>query len=524
MPKSYQEALESEDANWWKKAIEEEFSSLMENGTWNLVPLPEGRTTIQNKWVFDIKPGHNDSPPRFKARLVAKGFTQEFGVDYEETFAPVLKHSALRVVLGLIAALDLETILLDVKTAFLYGTLDEEIYMAQPEGFVAPGRGMEVCRLIKSIYGLKQAPRAWNTRFNAFLVTFGLSRSVSDPCIYFRHQGEELTILAIFVDDGLVCSNRKESLQRIIEQLKNQFQIRIMDADRFLGLEISRDRPKKELTVAQPQFILALLKKFRMENCNPKSIPSDPHTYISSEMSPKTELETEEMKKVPYREAVGSLLYLATTTRPDIAFAVGQVSQYCQNPGNGHWSAVKRIMSYLAGTPYHGLRFKKEDCDSVIGYSDADFARDLDSRKSTTGYIFLHFGGPIVWASRRQRCTALSTTEAEYVAGSETSKEAVWISRLLKEIRQEESMPISLLCDNQSAIRLAKNPEFHQRTKHVDIKYHFIREQLKNGVIDMQYVGTDDQLADILTKPLETSRFQKLRQRIGIVDVTVPSV
>ncbi len=185
---------------------------------------------------------------------------------------------------GFIVALDLEIIRLDVKTAFLYGTQDEEIYMAQPEGFVAPGREMEVCRLIKSIYGIKQAPRAWNTRFNDFLVTFGLTRSVADPCIYFRHQGEELTILAIFVDDGLVCSNRKESLQRIIEHLKKRFQIRTMNADRFLGLEISRDRQKKELTVAQSQFILVLLKKFRMENCNPKSILSDPHTQISSEM------------------------------------------------------------------------------------------------------------------------------------------------------------------------------------------------------------------------------------------------
>ena len=189
---------------------------------------------------------------------------------------------------GLIASLDLETTLLDIKTAFLYGNLDEEIYMSQPEGFLVPGREMEVCKLIKSIYGLKQAPRVWNARFNDFLVTFGLTRSTADPCIYYRHKGEEMTILAIFVDDGLACSNKKESLQQIIEHLKKEFQIRTMDANRFLGLEISRDRQKRELTVTQSQFISALQKKFRMEDCNPKLIPADPHTQLRSSMSLNT--------------------------------------------------------------------------------------------------------------------------------------------------------------------------------------------------------------------------------------------
>jgi hypothetical protein len=189
-----------------------------------------------------------------------------------------------------------------------------------------------------------------------------------------------------------------------------------MDAERFLGVEISRNR-KKELTAAQPLFTLALLKRFRMENCHPKPVPADPHTHLSTEMSPKNEKEEGDMEKIPYREAVGSLLYLAMTTRPDIAFAVGQVSQFCQNPGNKHWNAVKRIFAYLAGTPYHGLHFKSSNQPVIKGYTDADFARDQDTRRSTTGYIYLYHGGPVVWASRRQKCISLSTTEAEYVAG-----------------------------------------------------------------------------------------------------------
>jgi hypothetical protein len=283
VPKSYQEAMISEDAASWEPAIQEEFSSLMENKTWELTPLPEGRETIENKWVFDIKPGYKDTPPRFKARLVAKGFTQKYGVDYEETFAPVLKHSALRTVFGLIASLDLETVLLDVKTAFLYGELDDEIYMSQPEGFVVPGREMEVCKLLKSLYGLEY------NRFNDFLIKFGLVRSDADPCIYYHHQGEEFTIMCLFVDDGLICSNQAGSLSRIIKHLEEQFQIRTMDAERFLGVEISRNRKKKELTAARPLFTLALLKKFKMENCHPKPVPADPHTHLSTEMSPKNE-------------------------------------------------------------------------------------------------------------------------------------------------------------------------------------------------------------------------------------------
>lgn len=519
VPKTYQEAINCEESEQWKKAILDEFNSLVENGTWEVVPLPEGRTTVDNMWVFDIKPGQKGDRPRFKGRLVAKGYTQEYGVDYEETFAPVLKQSALRIILGLVAALDLEVKLLDVKTAFLYGELQEEIYMSQPEGFVIPGREKEVCRLIKCIYGLKQAPRVWNARFNEFLAAFGLVRSTADPCVYYSHQEEGLIILAVFVDDALICGSKKELVGAIITYLETHFQIRVTGADRFLGVELNRIRENRELTAAQPDFIQAILRKFNMEGCKPKSTPADPHTQLSKEMSPTTDEEAEEMKKVPYREAVGSLLYLATTTRPDIAYAVGQVSQFCQNPGKAHWSGVKRILAYLSGTQKHGLRFGAGQEPLITGFSDADFARDMDQRRSITGYIFFAHEGPVIWTSRKQNCTSLSTTEAEYIASCEAAKEAIWVTRLLTELRLKEVLPVPLYSDNQSAIRLAKNPEFHQRTKHIDIKYHFIREQVEKGVISLEFVGTENQLADLFTKPLEMVRFQDLRQRIGVVEM-----
>ena len=237
---------------------------------------------------------------------------------------------------------------------------------------------------------------------------------------------------------------------------------------------------------------------------------------MSAEMAPKIENATKEMPSVAYREAIGSLMYLMVMTRPDIAFAVNQVSQCCQNPGPGHWNGVKRILAYLAGTSNHGLLFKKNDEGSLIGYCDADYAGDADKRRSTTGYIFLLYRGPVSWCSKRQSCTALSTTEAEFVAACEASKEATWLLRLLQELGIKENGPVPLMSDNQSAIRVVNNTEFHQRTKHIDVKYNYIRDQQSNGIVDVRYICTNQQLGDIFTKPLPIPRFLMLRDQIGI--------
>ena len=405
---------------------------------------------------------------------------------------------------------------LDVKTAFLHGELEEEIYMEQPEGFVSPGRERDVCRLIKSLYGLKQAPRCWNTKFNSFLLKFGLTRAASDSCIYYRRQGEEFTIVVIFVDDGLVCSNQPKILSAILTHLRTEFEMTTSEADRYLGLNIIRDRSCRQLFVNQHHYVQSILKKFNMTKCNPKTIPADPNARMSVEMAPNSENAAREMSTVPYREAIGSLMYLMVMTRPDIAFAVHQISQYCQNPGPGHWNGVKRILAYLAGTSDHGLLYGWNEGEPLIGYCDADYAGDTDKRRSTTGYVFLHYGGPVAWSSKRQTCTALSTTEAEFVAACEASKEATWLLHLLQELGVKESGPVTLMSDNQSAIRVINNTEFHQRTKHIDVKYNYIRDQQTNGTIDVKYVCTNQQLGDLFTKPLPTPRFQSLRDQIGI--------
>ena len=516
-PNSYQEAVTSEEANLWREAIREEYDSLVKNGTWNLTTLPIGRTAIKSRWVFKFKPAYDGVPERFKARLVAKGYTQKYGIDYHDTYAPVVKSSALRMILATVAALDLEMIQLDVKTAFLHGLLDEEIYMEQPEGFVDVGQENKVCRLVKSIYGLKQAPRTWNTRFNDFLLKFGLKQSSADPCVYFRRQKEEITIVAIFVDDGLACSSKTGEVNSILSYLSSAFEMRSLPANRFVGLEISRDRVHRQLWVTQSVFVNKLLNKCGMSECNPKSVPADPCTRLDSRAKSHTEEHSAMVQAAPYRETVGSLMYLMVMSRPDIAFAVNQVSKHCENPEPVHWNAVKRILAYLAGTTNFGLCFRKENEKLLVGYTDADYAGDVGTRRSTTGFVFLLHGGPVSWTSKQQSCTSLSTTESEYVAACETTKEAVWLARLVNEIEHKKSGAVPLWCDNQSAIRLVRNPEFHQRTKHIDVKYHFVRDQQANGEIDVRYVATQEQLADMFTKPLAAPRFKELREKIGVI-------
>ena len=396
----------------------------------------------------------------------------------------------------------------------MYGELKEELYLEQPEGFVVPGRENDVCRLQKSLYGLKQAPRAWNNKFNEFLVKFGLSRCSSDHCVYYRRQEEEITFVLIFVDDGLVCSNRADTLTDILEHLKTFFEVRFFPANRFLGLDINRDREKRQLHLSQPDFISKILERFNMQTCHPKGTPAARRSNL---MQPADLVaDHQNTSPVPYREAIGSLIYVMTMTRPDIAFSVSQASQFCENPGKGHWNGVKRILAYLAGTSHFGLLFDGNKEEKLIGYSDSDFAGNVDNRRSVSGLLFMLCGSSISWASRLQRCVSLSTTEAEFIAACESTKEAVWLRSLLSEILGVSNGSTPLLCDNEGAICLVKNPEFHQRTKHIDIKYHFIREKHQDKEIEIVYTSTENQLADLFTKPLPTPRFNQLRKQIGV--------
>lgn len=520
-PSSYKDAMDSEHRESWKKAIEEEYSSLMKNQTWILKPCPEGRTPISCKWIFTIKPGHHDTPPRYKARLVARGFSQRQGIDYQETFAPVVRHSTIRTVFSIVAERDLDIVQFDVKTAFLYGELQEELYMSQPEGYITEGKEEQVCALKKCLYGLKQASRVWSEKFCSFLLKFGLTRSKTDQCLFFCRQGEELTIILIYVDDGIIASNNTEKKHQILSYLASNFEIRILEANRFVGMNITRDRNELKLFVDQTDTINKALTQFNLGGCNIKTVPADPNSRLSAQMAPQNEEEVEEMKHVRYRQAVGILLYISIMTRPDIAFATNQVAQYCQNPGKSHWRAVVQIFAYLLKTSNFCICYDGKRKSKLIGFTDSDFAGDLNRRRSTTGYVFFLNNGPICWSSQLQKCTAQSTTEAELVAACGSSMEAIWLRRLINEIGLLPVGATPIKCDNQSTIQLIHNPVFHQKTKHIEVKYFLVRELQEKGDVDVSYVDTTNQLADIFTKPLPGPKFENLRSRIGVIPLPI---
>eukprot|EP00253_Pinus_taeda_P003747 PITA_03747 len=425
--------MQVESRKKWEVAMEEERDSLMHNQTWDLVRFPAGKTTLNNKWVYRLKE-EDGGKQRYKARLVVKGFAQKKGIDFDEIFSPVVKMTSIRTILSLVSAEDLHLEQLNVKTTFLHGDLEEEIYMQQPQGYEVEGKEKLVCRLKKSLYGLKQAP--------------------------------SYIILLLYVDDMLVAGSNMQEINVLKRKLANSFAMKDLGAAKqILGMRITRDRKNRKLTLSQNEYIQKVLKRFNMHNAKPVSTPFASHFKLSKEMFRKTQEDMDYMSKVPYASTVESLMYAMVCTRLDIAHAVGVVSRYMNNPGNEHWMAVKWILKYLKGTTNQALCFGGSNI-SLQGYVDADMTGDRDNRRSTTRYVFIVGGTRVSWVSKIQSVVALSTTEVEYVAATEASKEMIWLQRFMGELGKEHDMG-TLYSDSQSAIHLAKNSAFHSRMKHI---------------------------------------------------------
>lgn len=398
----------------------------------------------------------------------------------------------------------------DTKTAFLHGELNEEIYMDLPEGMMEDRH--LVCRLKKSLYGLKQASRCWNQRFNDSLKRLGFQQCQADRCAYVGIFQGQTVVIGIYVDNGLIFAQNKETAMKIIDQLKQVFEITVSESGYFLGMGIMQDEKDGSIFIHGTSYIDRLIKKFNMEDAKIKSVPADPHVKLTSNHENK-----EDLKNIPYRELVGSLMFVALTTRPDIMFAVNFLSRFQTNYNRNHWNQLKQIIRYLKGTKDLGILYSKNCSNAeLIGFSDSDHANDPETARSTTGYVFLMSGGPITWACRRQESVSLSTTEAEYVAASLAAREAVWLRHLLLEIGEEQVHATTLCIDNRSAIKLVQNPIFHKRTKHIKVAYHFIRERYEDNEIDVKYVSTKEQLADIFTKALPNANFQNIRSSLNI--------
>ena len=423
--------------------------------------------------------------------------------------------TTLRAVLGLVALEDMELVQMDVKTTFLHGDLTEDVYMKQPKGFEHPGHENMVCRLNKALYGLKQGSRQWYQKFDAFMKSQGYKRSQEDHCLYTQKISDgSLMILILYVDDMLIVEKSLSEIANLKQTLSDNFAMKDLgEAHHFLGMRIKRDRKCGILELSQESYIQKVLQRFNMQGGKSVSTPLPSYLKLSKDDSPKSDAEKAEMAKVPYSSAVGSLMYAMVATRPDIAFAVGVVSRYMADPGKKHWEAVKHILRYLKGTSSKCLRFGNSDA-SIVGYTDADYAGCVDNRRSTSGYVFIFAGATISWRSCLQDCTSSSTTEAEYVAMSDASKEAIWLARLVGDLDIQQ-IPI-LHCDSQSAIALAKNPVFHAKTKHIEVRYHFIRDVLADKRIELIKVHTDDNPADALTKSLATEWFAHCIKLMGV--------
>lgn len=446
-PESVDEALGRSDHAQWKSAMQSEFDSLIENRTWELTDLPNGKRPIDCKWIFKLKRDTTSSAVRYKARLVVRGFSQQKGIDYQETYSPAVRYSSIRFLIAIAVKKQLRIRQLDAVTAFLNGEIEEEIYMLQPERF-DDGSG-RVCRLLKSLYGLKQASRAWNNKLDEVLATCELKRCDADLCVYYYVDGDNILILAVYVDDILIFTNNIMMETKLVNELKRNFRMKDLgEVSSVLGVTFTHNVEKKTISLDQEHYISKILDRFGMSNCNPISTPVDPNTFLTTEMGAKNDKEKDEMKQYPYQEAIGSLMYAAQLTRPDICYALAMLSRFNQNPGIPHWTAVKRVFRYLKGTINRKLVFRSSSTD-LIGFCDADYARDVEQRRSMTGYIFMLSGAAISWCSKAQRTVALSTTEAELMALVSAAQEAFWLKRLENEIFIDSPRDITVYCDQQ---------------------------------------------------------------------------
>lgn len=474
--------------------------------------IASGRKAIGCKWIFKQKIGPDGKIISHKARLVAQGFTQVQGEDYDETFSPVVKFDTIRTLLSVASQNKWTVHQMDVTTAFLNGDISEEIYLQQSVGFVEIGREDHVCKLNKALYGLKQSSKCWNDTLSDALKDMGFSETQGDPCMFVKYIDDEICLLGIYVDDLIIASPSNDMVLKVKEELSSRFEMKDMgEINFFLGVKVTTNN--NDFFLSQEHFVDSMLRKFSFENCKPVDTPADVGQILT-----KANDGSDMCDKALYQASVGSLLYLSTRTRPDIALAVNRVSKYCNSPTEEHWSAVKRIFRYLQGTKSLGLMYQCKGSVECKGYSDADWGGDRDDRKSTSGYCFFVGNALISWRSSKQSCVALSTAEAEYIALSSAGQEAAWLTKLLKDFNVKTNS-IELFEDNQAAICIAKNPKDMRKTKHVDLKYHYVRSLVLNDVINVSYSPTDDMTADIFTKALSRVRFVRLRDKLGMCSV-----
>ena len=486
-PISYNEALKSNDSDKWMIAMQQELSVLMKNETWNLVVKPLEAKPIRCKWVYKLKRDENGLPFRYKARLVAVGSSQREGIDYDEISSPVVRWETIRLILSHAINHDLPISQSDVESAYLYGKIDRDIYMHQPPGFTI--NDSLVCKLNKSLYGLKQSGKIWNSELTDAICQEQYIQTTSDPCLFFKQPNN---YVLVYVDD-IIIVGKDESL---ITRLSSKYNIRTTTNPKFL-LNVKLDITSNSFQMSQPAYIQAILQRFQMADCKPSTNPSEDISNHHDDSG---------LCSNPYREAIGALIYLSTITRPDISYIVNYLARRMETPTKFNWKCVQKVFRYLKHTPDLGINLSRNN-NILKGTSDADFANDPSGR-STSGTLVQIGENPIIWKSKLQTTTALSTMEAEYYALTELIKNILWIKNIAEETSLQLQYPIPIFVDNQSTIKFVDNTyKFHARSKHINTKFNFIKESIENGTININYIPTNLNNADILTKALKGTKF-----------------
>lgn len=505
-PTSYEEAEMSQK---WRKAMDQEICSIKKNQTWTLTQLPAEGKCIGVKWIYKTKLNESGEIDKHKARLVAKGYSQKQGIDYTEVYAPVSRMDTIRTIIATAAQKDWVIYQLDVKSAFLHGVLLEDVYIEQPKGYEVKGKEEMVYKLHKALYGLKQAPRAWFSRLEEYFMKAGFEKSQNEETLFLKKNKEgNILIVSVYVDDLIYTGSDYSMMEEFKKSMQNEFDMTDLGKMRFfLGIEVMQ--LSDGIHVSQSKYALEILRRFEMEDCNAVCNPIVPGNKLDLDEG------GERIDETLYKQVIGSLMYI-TTTRPDLQFVVSLMSRFMAKPTELHLQAAKRVLRYLKGTMDFGIWYKRGGPGEVLVYTDSDFTGDVDGRKSTSGYAFLLDGGAVAWSSKKQPIVTLSTTEAEYVAASACACQDVWFRRILKEMGYEVETSTTILCDNTSAIKLSRNHVFHGKCKHIDVRFHFLRELVNNGVIELKHCGTHEQAADILTKPLKREAFENMRNRLGV--------
>ncbi|GJW50006.1 ribonuclease H-like domain, reverse transcriptase, RNA-dependent DNA polymerase [Tanacetum coccineum] len=497
-PKKVSQALADES---WVEAMQEELLQFKLQEVWVLCDLPEGKRVIGTKWVFRNKRDERGTIIKNKARLVAQGYRQEEGVDYDEVFAPVARIEAIRLFLAFASFMGFIVYQMDVKSAFLYGNITEEVYVKQPPGFEDPAHPNKVYRVVKALYGLHQAPRAWYERLSTFLLKHGYRRGAIDKTLFIKKDRRDIMLVQVYVDDIIFGSTKSSMVKDFEDLMQKEFKMSSMgELTFFLGLQVKQSNGG--IFLSQDKYVKDILNKFDFRTIKPASTPIEAHKSLGKDE------EGEDVDVHLYRSMIGCLMYL-TASRPDIMFAVCLCARFQVTPKVSHLHAVKRIFRYLKHQPKLGLWYPKDSPFHLEAFSDSDYAGDNHDRRSTSGGC-QYLGRRLVsWQCKKQTIVAISSTEAEYVAAASCCAQVLWMQNQLLDYGFN-FMNTEIHIDNESTICIVKNPVFHSKTKHIQIRHHFIRDCYEQRLINVVKVHTDDNVADLLTKGFDLARFNFL--------------